>query len=502
MSDARKIERAIYKCPEVNCSDYTSFPLVDEDIYMGMCSDFSLHFSEICMFIFVRESGCPNPFVDIYIWDITNLEGGYTRFVICDGFQMSEELERKYLEYISNEYIYISDELFHEANQRVIELFPQWHYKDYRIKYLDTALQHLYFASHSSGPREILFKAEGLENIAAHMGKLPCYNIMGTTPSAIIDKDIPLKLLRILDRETFLNQMCDPGFLEACKEAYSEYCDHIGKDLPSVGQWNYILELHNNKGLFGGYPFKRTIYEKASNFVNPNEIDAYKQYFSLWKELKIPGKLNVPDYERVWEALEQLEELVKHKTGKTRLNRLFAARKTMESYRYEYTNNTYEIIMPSSAFDLYWEALCQHNCLADYAYSHAEGDTTILFLRKKDAPNDSFVTMEVEYDEIRQVYGTCNKLPQKDVYEFIVKYAKAKVLGYDMRDLILDNIYKVDEEDSVHGNELVEFALHNQRSLKTDSVDYIVTPKECHQITMEETFPELFEQELIFDDEF
>ncbi len=71
-----------------------------------------------------------------------------------------------------------------------------------------------------------------------------------------------------------------------------------------------------------------------------------------------------------------------------------------------------------------------------------------------------------------------------------------------MRDLILDNIYKVDEEDSVHGNELVEFALHNQRSLKTDSVDYIVTPKECHQITMEETFPELFEQELIFDDEF
>lgn len=494
MDNARKIERLFYNCPEVNIKDL--FPLIDEDDYMGMCSDFSQHSSEICMFIFVRRLNNHIPFVDIYVWDIANLDG-YDRFVICDGFRLSEEMEAKFLGYAHNQDIYISDWLFHEANKKIIDVFPNWHYKDYRVLYLNIALQHMYFASHSSGPREILFKAEGLEYIAANIDNLPCYNIMGTTPSSII-KDTPLKLLRILNREAHFELLCDQTSLDMCKSAYDKYCSFIGKRIPSVGQWNYILELYKNNGVFGGYPFKKEIYRKASNFLTPDEIDAYKQYFSLRRELSIPGKLAVPDFEEIWSELNNLEELVRYKKGNTRFDRLIAARKKAESYRYEFDNNTYEIVMPSCAFDIYWEALCQHNCLADYVTNHAEGDTTILFLRKKSNPDESFVTMEIEHEEIKQIYGTCNKLPNKDVYEFIVEYAKAKVFSYDMRDLILDNIYKIDEKDSIHGNELVEFALHNQRRIKEDSTDYIVIMKDFHQISLEECFPDLFEQDFDF----
>lgn len=482
----RKIERMFFKCPEVNCRDYNLFPLLDEDDYMGMCSDFSLHLSDICMYIFVRSSVNYGSYVDIYIWDITNLDG-YDHFVICDGFCLPEELESKFLEYAFNKTLYISELEFHEANERIIKAFPQWHYKDYGTQYMYLALQHLYFASHPSGPREILFKAEGLEYIAANMDKLYSYNILGATPSAIIDKEAPLKLLRILNRPTHFELLCNPDDCDICKGAYKIYCSCFGKGIPSVGQWNYILELYKDGGRFGGYGFRREIYEYANNFVEPNEIDAYKRYFSIKKELNLPGKFFVPNYEEIWSALDELDELIKYKNENTNTDRLIRARKT-DAYRYEYSNEKYEIIMPSSAYDICEEGFTQHNCVSGYISDHAEGETTILFLRKRESPNASFVTMEVCDDEIHQVYGRFNTLPQKEVYEFIIEYAKARVFFYDMRSLILENIYRIDESDSTHGNELVEFALSHpcpikkRKMAKTESVDII----EDHQISLDD----------------
>ncbi len=489
MDSSRKIERMFYKCPEVNCRDYDSFPLLDEDDYMGMCSDFSLHLSEICMFIFVRNSVNYGPYVDIYVWDVVNFEG-YDHFVICDGFRLPEELETKFLEYAYCGKMFISVEQFFEVNQKIIKTFPQWHYKNYSVEYLYIALQHMYYASHSSGPREILFKAEGLEYIAANMDKLNSFNILGTTPSAIIDKEIPLKLLRILNRKPHFELLCEPDDCAICKGAYKKYSSYFGKEIPSAGQWNYILELYKNGGTFGGYGFKKEIYDNANNFVDPEEIDAYNRYFLIKKNLNIPGKFFVPDFDEIWSALEEMDDLLMYKKGNTYTDKLISARKT-DAYRYEYSNKDYEIIMPSSAYDICEEGFNQHNCASNYISDHAEGETTILFLRKKESPNISFVTMEVGADdEIHQVYGRFNTLPQKDVYEFIVEYAKARVFFYDMRHLILENIHKIEESDSTHGNELVEFALSHRCPImketmaKTESVNAI----EYHQIDLDEYF--------------
>ena len=494
MDAARKFERLFFACPEVNCKDYDSFPILDENDYMGMCSDFCLHSSEICMFIFVRESAVHVPFVDIYVWDVTNIDE-YDRFIICDGFRLPEDLEMKYLEYVHNKEIYISKFMFHEANKRIIASFPQWHYKDYRVSYKNVALQHLYFASHNSGAREILFKAEGLEYIAANLNKLPSYNIVGTTPSDIIDADMPLKLLRILDREENFNMLCNKSDCDMCKAAYKKYRGFIGKKVPSVGQWNYILELYKNGGKFGGYGFKREIYDKASNFYHQDEIDAYKKYFSIRKALGIPGKLIIPDFEEIWGELEHMETLAKYKEGIPRIDRKYLARKSY-SFRYEYSNKEYMIIMPTCSYDVCVEALYQHNCVTDYIHDHADEETTILFLRRRSAPEVPFVTMEVGLDfEIKQIYGKCNSLPQKDVYEFIVEYSKARVLSYDLDELIIANLGKIDEADSVHRKELIEFAMLNRCSTNSVSNEQQVSSDETeyYQICFDDIFDEFFE---------
>ena len=456
MYTTRKIERSFFICPEVNCRDYDLFPLLDYGDYLGMCNDFCLHSSEICMFIFVRESGTHVPFVDIYVWNIANLDG-YDHFIICDGFRLPEELEMKYLEYVNNKHMYISDLMFHEANKRIMSVFPQWHYKDYSGSDMSLALQHLYFASHPCGPREILFKAEGIEYIAANLDSFPGFNIIGTTPSDIIDKGMPLKLLRILNCEDGFDLLCNRSDRELCKAAYKKYSGFIGKEIPSAGQWNYILTLFKNDGIFGGYRFRRDIYDMASIFTNDDVIEVYGRLFSIRHRLGISGKITGNDLEELWNELERIENLFRFRRV-PRIDSLFAERKS-ESSQYEYSNKDYVIIMPTCALDICKEAVSQHNCLGDYIYAHAEGETTILFLRKRTAPDVSFVTMAVGLDlEINQVYGKYNSLPKRDVYEFIVEYAKARELTYDLGELIINNIHRIGKNDSVHKNELLEFA--------------------------------------------
>ena len=52
------------------------------------------------------------------------------------------------------------------------------------------------------------------------------------------------------------------------------------------------------------------------------------QYFSITKELNIPGKNIVPDIEDIWSTLEQLENIIEYKKGNTHKDKLIKARKS------------------------------------------------------------------------------------------------------------------------------------------------------------------------------
>lgn len=53
-------------------------------------------------------------------------------------------------------------------NSVLIERFLQWHCIEYFAKNVGRCIEHIYYASHRSGPREILYKA-GLVNVAYNM---------------------------------------------------------------------------------------------------------------------------------------------------------------------------------------------------------------------------------------------------------------------------------------------------------------------------------------------
>ena len=99
---------------------------------------------------------------------------------------------------------------------------------------------------------------------------------------------------------------------------------------------------------------------------------------------------------------------------------------------YEITHKDYKFFYPKTTQDIKDEAVQQQNCVASYIQRVINGDCDILFLRKKDFPNKSAVTIEVRNGKIVQAYQAyntpCNEEQREAIEAFNKKFAKeAKV---------------------------------------------------------------------------
>ena len=76
------------------------------------------------------------------------------------------------------------------------------------------------------------------------------------------------------------------------------------------------------------------------------------------------------------------------------------------------------------------EAIAQSNCLRSYTNRVIDGSSKIYFLRKKNYPDQSLVTIEVSPEgQIRQVKAKFNREPRKNEFEAVASLAKAKNLA-------------------------------------------------------------------------
>lgn len=127
---------------------------------------------------------------------------------------LPEMLEEKLLNYCREPLLCIGYQSMDTFNSVLIERFPQWHCIEYFAKNVGRCIEHIYYASHRSGSREILYKA-GLVNVAYNMKQLPMVNLGGSTVSAIIGHNLPIKLLRILNQLELIEVLYDEDSMEA-----------------------------------------------------------------------------------------------------------------------------------------------------------------------------------------------------------------------------------------------------------------------------------------------
>ena len=95
---------------------------------------------------------------------------------------------------------------------------------------------------------------------------------------------------------------------------------------------------------------------------------------------------------------------------------------------YEITYKDYVFIYPKTTQEIKDEAVQQQNCVASYVDKVINGACDILFLRKKDNPTKSLVTIEVRNGKIvqaRQAYNNpCTEEQQEVIEYFNKKFSK------------------------------------------------------------------------------
>lgn len=102
--------------------------------------------------------------------------------------------------------------------------------------------------------------------------------------------------------------------------------------------------------------------------------------------------------------------------------------------KYYYEDDTYIIRPAKSAEEIVTEGRVLHHCVGgdNYLRKHNRGETYILFLRFKDAPNMQYITVEIEAEtpNILQWYGAHDKKPdQKNIQKWLNAYIRMLVTG-------------------------------------------------------------------------
>lgn len=98
-------------------------------------------------------------------------------------------------------------------------------------------------------------------------------------------------------------------------------------------------------------------------------------------------------------AVKQAREEKKRRTASLKERRL----------KYEFELDGLKIVFPATELAIRREGQTLHHCVGGYAARHMEGVTTILFLRRTNAPATPYITLEMDGNQLRQIHGYDNE---------------------------------------------------------------------------------------------
>lgn len=244
--------------------------------------------------------------------------------------------------------------------------------------------------------------------------------------------DVPRCLLKIVKK---YDLRLTNALVHMFKEYPNECC--LAFDLTyetlSVNDVEHILQIYS--GRFESDGFIETLLHNYAYSIKP--LMLYLDRLATYEAIEIDNRFAVEfhDYVRMMSAISKKYDkyprnfLTTHAIASrnyTRLKKefseeLFRAKRDL-SLEASYKN--YIFIYPKTTDEIKDEAVQQNNCVASYIDSVIDGKCHILFLRKKDSPDQSLVTIEVRNNQIVQARQKFNDPVNEEEQAVIDKWNK------------------------------------------------------------------------------
>lgn len=481
------LERTLFNCPVINkyteCEIYPSLS-AESVLLMSLKSDSNSEYRQV--FGFLRTNTYGEKYIEIDFYNEQIYSNSYRRFIIQRGYMLSENDETVFLNHCKNANIVIDIEDFVILQEAFAEYCPDIPVRVYDTYEIGEYLKRIYFSTHSCGAREILYKA-GLEHIASYINEIDGYNLIGSSPERILS--MPLNLIRILDKNDLDEYVKNEDLRKIACVTYEKFSTYCGKNNnPNRYQWLYLVEYRTIGGV-NHYIFNKKIYRRLGTCKSNYEYSCYKRYMELALQL---GQYNpykkLPKAEDIISVTSKMETLVRLLNEKDEKD---AGIVRFNNRGYKYEDKEFFVMTPLSVLEIFDESCQQDNCLSGYVDDLAVGKTNIVFIRRKNTPEKSYITMEIHGRHIVQAKARYNDLPSRKDFEFIEKFAKHNWLEYDPEYLIFDDDYDFGSiEDELH-EYLEDFRERNSWPRFPD--DGVIGT----QLYLWDCFPECFSTEFI-----
>ena len=136
------------------------------------------------------------------------------------------------------------------------------------------------------------------------------------------------------------------------------------------------------------------------------------QFWQDWKDtLEMQTRMYGKIKEKYPEALPLYHQQLSYKSiiNAEQINAESLKRVVAKLSKYDMTIGDFVFMCPKSQQDMTDEATQQANCLASYIQKYTNGESEIFFMRKKDDPEQSYITIEKYGYGLRQIYYACNR---------------------------------------------------------------------------------------------
>lgn len=359
--------------------------------------------------------------IEVIIDDLAKNE--LLRYPISEEDDWDWEMERKFDEYCRSTLVWqtavnVGKTVSHMAKKSGIKLCRT-----------NTAidLANIYYVLHRGNPKEILYKA-GLAYLAIELDLMEDFDMLATSPTKIFD-GLSMRTLCALNTE------------QGSKLLRSKKNRKKLLEMQNKASWVFETELTEAQVLFlqdhiyvGTAEELLSKYKKVARLFRRGMIDdkywygQYKRYAAMEKRVSGIFTLSDKGYDKDWASWSRhrrrTEDIYKaiYEGNKKWEDILFE--QACDHQEYEYTDDEYSIYFPRSAAEFCEEGVAQSSCIIKFLEYVANKDTKIMFLRRKQDLEKSFVTVEICDGYICQALGKFNKEPDKKTEKWLSDYAR------------------------------------------------------------------------------